>query len=124
MAELIDRQALIKRLKIWDTPDTMDKILYNFALNRALEMPTIEAEPIKRGQWIKNDDRSGWHCSCCGKDDLYAYPYTQNNERELQDFYCPNCGARMDGGIIHFAKDYDRPIKSFEVTYKFKEEEE
>ena len=58
--------------------------------------PTIEAEPTKHGKWIKNDGRSGWHCSCCGKDDLYAYPYTENNERELQDFYCPNCGARMD----------------------------
>lgn len=51
---------------------------------------------VRHGRWIKNEDRSGWHCSCCGKDDLYAYPYTQNNERELQDFYCPNCGAKMD----------------------------
>lgn len=79
------------------------------------EAPTIEAdikcedcktvialkaalEPVKRGRWIKNDDRSGWHCSCCGKDDLYAYPYTENNEREIQDFYCPNCGAKMFTG--------------------------
>ena len=52
-------------------------------------------EPVKHGRWIKNEGRSGWHCSCCGKDDLYAYPYTENNERELQDFYCPNCGAKM-----------------------------
>lgn len=59
----------------------------------ALRRP--QAELIKRGQWIKNEGRSGWHCSYCGKDDLYAYPYTENNERELQDFYCPNCGAQM-----------------------------
>ena len=56
----------------------------------------IEAEPVKYGRWIKNEGRSGWHCSCCGKDNLYAYPYAENNERELQDFYCPNCGAKMD----------------------------
>lgn len=55
-----------------------------------------DAEPVKRGRWIKNEGRSGWHCSCCGKDDLYAYPYKENNERELQDFYCPNCGAKMN----------------------------
>ena len=61
-----------------------------------LSAPTIKAEPVKHGRWIKNEGRSGWHCSCCGKDNLYAYPYTENNERELQDFYCPNCGARMD----------------------------
>lgn len=56
------------------------------------------AEPIKHGRWIKNEDRSGWHCSCCGRDNLYAYPYAENNECELQDFYCPNCGAKMGGG--------------------------
>lgn len=61
--------------------------------------PLEEAGTVKHGRWIKNEDRSGWHCSCCGKDDLYAYPYTENNERELQDFYCPNCGAKMDGVI-------------------------
>lgn len=59
----------------------------------------LKAEPVKHGSWIKNEGRSGWHCSYCGKDDLYAYPYTENNERELQDFYCPNCGAKMDGVI-------------------------
>ena len=66
------------------------------ALIVSIRNGSFEVMPIKHGQWIKNDDRSGWHCSCCGKDNLYAYPYTQNNERELQDFYCPNCGAKMD----------------------------
>ena len=56
-----------------------------------------EIQRMKHGRWIKNEDRSGWHCSCCGKDNLYAYPYAENNERELQDFYCPNCGADMRG---------------------------
>lgn len=64
------------------------------ALSKAIF--ALKAEPVKHGRWIKNEDRSGWHCSCCGKDDLYAYPYVENNERELQDFYCPNCGAKMD----------------------------
>lgn len=54
---------------------------------------------------------------------------------------CPWCGGTMErkgathlgsgvnsytmwckcGGIIHFAKDYDRPIKAFEITYKYKD---
>lgn len=57
---------------------------------------------------------------------------------------CPWCGGTMErkgtthlgsgvnsytmwckcGGIIHFAKDYDRPIRSFEVTYKYMNEVE
>lgn len=50
----------------------------------------------KHGWWIENKDRGGWHCSCCGKDDLYAYLYAENNELKLQDYYCPNCGAKME----------------------------
>lgn len=57
---------------------------------------------------------------------------------------CPWCGGTMErkgatylgsginsytmwckcGGIIHFAKDDDRSIKSFEITYKFEGDEE
>ena len=58
-------------------------------------MPTIEAEPVKHGRWIKHridDPKSILHgavkdatCSVCGK----STPY--NTE------YCQNCGARMDG---------------------------
>lgn len=50
------------------------------------------------GEWIKNEDRYGWHCSACGEDDLYAFAWNSDTgEDELQDRYCPKCGARMDG---------------------------
>ena len=41
---LIDADAMMKRLKAWDTNDTIDKALYNFALNRVLEAPTVELD--------------------------------------------------------------------------------
>lgn len=57
-------------------------------------MPTIEAEPVKHGRWIKHridDPKSILYgavkdttCSICGK----STPY--NTE------YCMHCGARMD----------------------------
>ena len=55
---------------------------------------TIEAEPVKHGRWIEteNDSRISGYCSYCGwkahmyEDDVIGMPY------------CPNCGARMDGG--------------------------
>ena len=40
----IDADAMMKRLKAWDTNDAMDKALYNFALDRVLEAPTVEPE--------------------------------------------------------------------------------
>lgn len=58
---------------------------------------TVDAELIKHGRWIKNDDRSGWHCSVCKIDDFYAYVRDYDTgENKLQDYYCPNCGAKMD----------------------------
>ena len=100
---LIDADKTIKKagclFKDLNSTEDYMGIGYNHGVGDSIAIiknaPTIEAEPVKHGRWIKNDDRSGWHCSCCGKDDLYAYPYTENNERELQDFYCPNCGAKM-----------------------------
>lgn len=53
--------------------------------------PTIEAVPVVYGKWIphKRMARSplvmNYACSVCGKDG------NQTN-------FCPNCGAKMDGG--------------------------
>lgn len=61
-------------------------------------IPTADVRENVHGEWIKNEDRLGWHCSVCKVDDLYAYSW--NNETgkyDFQDNYCPNCGAKMKG---------------------------
>ena len=55
--------------------------------------PTIEAEPVRRGRWIRDgyDFQHGndWiHCSECGKRGI-------NVPADLTN-YCPNCGAKME----------------------------
>ena len=50
---------------------------------------TIEAVPVVHGEWVL-DLRGNWACSVCGND-----PYHYNMENMN---YCPNCGAKMDGG--------------------------
>ena len=65
------------------------------------KMPTIEAEPVKHGKWIKTFrgmcesvntgemlKRFIYKCSDCD--------YVTGNQGEHFNF-CPNCGARMDG---------------------------
>ena len=39
---LIDADELEKRIKPYDTADTMDKALYNFALHEIVCMPTVD----------------------------------------------------------------------------------
>jgi DNA-directed RNA polymerase subunit RPC12/RpoP len=45
------------------------------------------------GKWIKHE--WGYSCSVCGESNDYAY---DNNIHKFTDNYCPNCGAKMDGG--------------------------
>ena len=61
------------------------------------EMPTIDAVPVKHGEWL--DDKGLYRCSSCN----HLWPelwWTENCpiERMLKIMpYCPNCGASMDG---------------------------
>lgn len=54
-------------------------------------MPTLDYAPVRHGEWM--DIGLGFMmmltCSNCGKQAIIAQdPYP----------YCPNCGAKMDGG--------------------------
>jgi len=86
MAEYIDREAAIARLKrivevnrlrtdrAWFTPDGVEYLIN--------EIPAADAQPVVRGKWIIN----GWsiRCSEC----RYDMPFSVRN-------FCPNCGADM-----------------------------
>ena len=61
------------------------------------EQPTIKAAPVRNGTWKYgyNPDVGilCYFCSACGKEAYWDTDYGQ----QRFDF-CPNCGARMDGG--------------------------
>ena len=64
--------------------------------NAFLQLPASNNELV-RGRWIISEDRNCCNvkCSACSKD--YACHYGM---LQLQNFsYCPNCGAKMDGGF-------------------------
>ena len=59
-----------------------------------------DVRPVVRGEWVKNKDRVGWHCSVCKVDNIYAYSWnSEKGKDEFQDNYCPCCGADMRGGF-------------------------
>ena len=64
------------------------------ALSAALDdAPSVDAEPVRHGKWIKGDYVCGeheWKCSACGETEW----------RGSADWmkFCMYCGARMDGG--------------------------
>lgn len=62
------------------------------------KIPAADVRPIVKGEWIKNKDRVGWHCSVCKADNNFAYSWnSETGKVEFQDNYCPCCGADMRG---------------------------
>jgi hypothetical protein len=60
-----------------------------FALQVVYDEPTVDAEPVRHGRWEYVNASHGMMCSCseCGEIPECFEPN-----------YCPNCGAKMDGG--------------------------
>lgn len=55
-------------------------------------VPAVEAEPVRHGQWINRGYVCGeykWECSVCGESEWRG--------STIGLYYCPNCGAKMDG---------------------------
>lgn len=81
MTDKMTNQEAIDRLKLIRSP------YMEVAVDVAIE--ALQAEP-KTGEWIDTEFLRIKECSCC---------HTFRGKIEAEDFdFCPNCGARMDGG--------------------------
>lgn len=100
--ELIDRQALL-RDKCWLCGGAVNDPYaqgYMSGLDVA-EMViraahTVDAVPVVHGRWVRLDAHRGmeqFKCSICRSE-----CYVPTCMREPMYDYCPNCGAKMDGG--------------------------
>ena len=71
--------------KPWDGHTSKD-------VRRLLSMPTADVAPVRHGRWEEASDGDGIVCPFCRTDFctiIYDTEYFN---------YCPNCGAKMDGG--------------------------
>ena len=105
MEVLIDRDALITEL--WfkcreqrEENEFSKGISYGLraAITTAKRLPTVEAEPVVYGKWIEVPyvyiGLKRYICSNCCDDEYWKKRYLTTKER-----CCPNCGAKMDGGV-------------------------
>ena len=75
------------------------KEAYGTAARRIDQMPATDVQPVKHGHWEEEDTMPYDNfvvCSECGMN-LSHQNYTKEEWQESFR-YCPNCGARMDGG--------------------------
>ena len=86
------------------TPEVCEPYLYDHlddlhmiaAQNAIDDMPTVDAEPVVHGKW--DDESVAFYrkcseCGCCVEWDKKPFLYGIGEYN-----YCPNCGAKMDGG--------------------------
>ena len=82
MAEYIEREALLRDIERYNVSDG--------AFQHWVEIqPAADVVPVRHGRWEVGyfHDRV---CSCCLHPDNDFDDYAHN--------FCPNCGAKMDGG--------------------------
>lgn len=105
MAEYIKREAVINRIKEYaldvygiDLDDAKQfgggsrSENYCEGLYEATELiddiPAADVAPVVHGRWIIHDDEFGLTCECS-----VCHIETMGDGN-----FCPNCGAKMDGG--------------------------
>ena len=75
--------------KPWDGHTSKD-------VRRLLSIPASDVAPVRHGRWIGAPLCGNDNCKCseCGSwHNIHA-----NLRGEIMQKYCPNCGAKMDGG--------------------------
>lgn len=80
MAEYIDREEIYKRWNAMTSPASAFSLC--IAINQT---PAADVAPVRHGKWIK---RRSWDFHVCSECSFETSPSK----------FCPNCGARMDGG--------------------------
>lgn len=98
---LIDADAAYERAQADSRRGALEDWEFDMIANLLDSAPTVDAEPVVHGRWDGEGDGLAdgeivldvWYCSKCGHciDDGTDDPCVLPS-------YCPNCGAKMDGG--------------------------
>ena len=89
-------EYLMGRIKNYlEMGDRIAIIPLNFAMAHIKSLPAADVEPVKRAWWI--DEEGIIVCSNCGASMEVTDSFGEENHRD----YCPNCGAKMDGGVYY-----------------------
>lgn len=101
MSDYIDRDALgidFCRWNAFENKSYADG--WNAAVKILEEAPAADVQGVKHGEWIKfypkNAFDGSYYCSFCGHEQDIANGMI--TPLDIGFYYCPNCGAKMDGG--------------------------
>lgn len=95
--EYIEREALLKTFEtLKEKSETLrDKIYLDGVMAVIDTAPAADVAEVVHGEWLDNDDRC--YCNRCFEFSCTVTDDTGTIYNDLTKF-CPNCGAKMDGG--------------------------
>ncbi|WP_443722514.1 hypothetical protein [Ruthenibacterium lactatiformans] len=85
MDDLISRKALLE--KAWEA-DTQCGYVQVVDVGDIEDAPVVDAAPVVHGEWIELHEENGHEVGTC----------SHCRHVRIVDNYCPNCGAKMNGG--------------------------
>ena len=86
MAEYIERQAVLDALQ---APEIFNITPHHIELIK--QIPFAKVAPVRYATLYLNKHSGDYECSACGEDFTMLTQWMTPN-------YCPNCGAKMNGG--------------------------
>ena len=96
MADYIEREALDKALTLSAANDKdKNRRIWAKAICVLHDIPAADVTPAAHGRWIEWDEFFGRKT---GKKNLGVFCSMCRNHADNNFDYCPNCGAKMDGG--------------------------
>ena len=93
MAEYIERKAILREIERREALMVGDKLVSVNAMKSFIKnRPAADVAPVRHGRW-EWDTEDIYRCSNCAE---------KSHVKEVMGHpewdYCPNCGAKMDGG--------------------------
>ena len=90
MAEYIEQEAILREIERRESLMVGDKLVSVDAMKSFIKnRPAADVAPVRHGRWTPlqiNGHAMGVTCSEC------------NTTWDAESNFCPNCGAKMDGG--------------------------
>ena len=90
---LVDADAILEELKTY-----LIRPKFYSPYDTVENAPTVDAQPVVRGEWILDEERSKdhvekiYHCSSCHNCEAWG--------EEERSRFCPWCGAKMSNGFF------------------------
>lgn len=101
MADYMERETAIKAIEKADfavIADDAESCKTDYLREIIKSVPAADVAQVVHAEWVVcgDGDNVPWMCSHCGKTTAHKY-------KVIYGKYCPNCGAKMDGGADHEA---------------------